>query len=132
MIPKTRALQIICFSMLALSCSVPLLNSVLLDTGDTPLEIVKWVSENITYKSDTVLLDHWQLPSETLLRGAGDCEDLSILAAALMGKQGYVAHVVAFRFDMLAWHVIVECEGKYYEPQTGIEVSKPEGFLLRL
>ena len=44
-------------------------------------DIFKWVCSNIKYKPEGK--DYWQTPLETLQRGAGDCEDGSILLASL-------------------------------------------------
>jgi hypothetical protein len=48
---------------------------------DNPGDAMKWVRENIAYKSDLerFSLDDWQSPLETLSRRTGDCEDISIL-----------------------------------------------------
>jgi len=50
-----------------------------------------WVSSHITYRSDQEVhgvSEYWQLPSETLQRGTGDCEDFAILLCSLFRAYG--------------------------------------------
>ncbi len=47
----------------------------------------EWVSLHVSYKSDQNVhgvRDYWQLPSETLKLGTGDCEDFAILLCSLL------------------------------------------------
>lgn len=49
------------------------------------------VNKTITYRSDMETngtTDHWSTPSETLIRGQGDCEDFAILKMAALRAQG--------------------------------------------
>jgi len=48
---------------------------------DTQL-LLNWVCQNIPYRRD--IGEFWQLPSETIARVQGDCEDTSILLASLL------------------------------------------------
>ena len=55
------------------------------------LYCLKWVIEHIPYKSDISnynLKEFWCMPYETLKKGSGDCDDLSILLANLMLVSG--------------------------------------------
>lgn len=60
----------------------------------TPEEVNHWVNSNVTYTQDVV--DHWQLPSETMERREGDCEDIAILKRALLKASGYQDDQVFF------------------------------------
>ncbi|MBN2060084.1 MAG: transglutaminase family protein [Deltaproteobacteria bacterium] len=54
-------------------------------------KIEKWVIQNINYKSDIKqfnMMERWTLPTETLQRRSGDCEDGSILLIALATAAG--------------------------------------------
>ena len=54
-------------------------------------KIEKWVIKNINYKSDIKqfnMMERWTLPTETLQRRRGDCEDGSILLIALAATAG--------------------------------------------
>tara|TARA_R110002126_G_scaffold195331_1_gene343253 strand:- start:1212 stop:2177 length:966 start_codon:yes stop_codon:yes gene_type:complete len=59
---------------------------------ESKLKLVnRYVNKSIDYKSDTAMhgrLDKWSLPSETLQRGAGDCEDYAILKMGILSKLG--------------------------------------------
>jgi len=51
------------------------------------LNCLKWIIQNIPYKSDTVNYkqsEFWCMPYETLFKKSGDCEDLSILLANML------------------------------------------------
>ena len=49
-----------------------------------------WVSSNISYRYDQEIYggEYWQLPSETLTRGTGDCEDFALLLCSLLLAYG--------------------------------------------
>ncbi len=54
-------------------------------------EILRWVQDNITYESDIEnygRLEYWALPTQTLRRGCGDCEDEAFLIHSLMLNAG--------------------------------------------
>lgn len=59
---------------------------------ESKLKLVNsYVNRSIKYKTDTAMhgrLDKWSLPSETLKRGAGDCEDYAILKMGILSKLG--------------------------------------------
>lgn len=57
----------------------------------------EWVSLHVSYKSDQNVhgvRDYWQLPSETLQLGSGDCEDFAILLCSLLRANGVPAEQV--------------------------------------
>lgn len=62
------------------------------DTNDQKAEkILKWVTENITYTSDTDqyhLGEYWAKPTETLKSGKGDCEDGAFLLQSMLIAAG--------------------------------------------
>jgi hypothetical protein len=53
--------------------------------ADPADDIAEWIENNITYVEDEE--DFWQTPEETLTRGAGDCEDMSILFLDMLYKR---------------------------------------------
>jgi predicted transglutaminase-like cysteine proteinase len=56
--------------------------------------IVDWVGSNVSDVSDKSVhgvSDYWQLPSETLSLGTGDCEDYAILLTSLLRAYGVPA-----------------------------------------
>lgn len=85
-----------------------------------------WVVEhNIEYESD-IPFDNWQLPWETVAKGTGDCEDMSILLASILRSMGMDAVLIKERDHVLVGVAVgdgpwsVEVNGKTYyslEPQ---------------
>ena len=60
------------------------------------LTLLEWVAWNIAipgYRNDwdihDGMMDYWQLPTETLTLGTGDCEDFAILLCSLYRANGY-------------------------------------------
>ena len=54
--------------------------------------LLDWVSQNIDYRYDSEAHgtpEYWQLPTETLQLGTGDCEDYAILLCTLYRAAGY-------------------------------------------
>lgn len=64
----------------------------------------RFVRDNITYIDDPPIIgDYLQPPEETIERGYGDCEDVSILLVSLLRNQGFNASV-----DVIPGHARVE------------------------
>ena len=77
---------------------------------DTQL-LLNWVCQNISYRRD--IGEFWQLPSETIARVQGDCEDASILLASLL-RNFTNAYVVLGNYQ--GWgHAWVASEGEILE-----------------
>jgi len=60
-------------------------------------EIVIWIKNNITYKSDMEvhkIKDYWQTPNETITLRSGDCEDLAILFQGFLVQTGKIGQLV--------------------------------------
>ena len=51
-------------------------------------------SAKMEYVQDPLGKDYWQTPSETIERGKGDCEDISIFFSYLLEKKGITSKVV--------------------------------------
>ncbi|UCF08419.1 MAG: hypothetical protein JSW28_01655 [Thermoplasmata archaeon] len=52
------------------------------------LAIYDFVLKNLSYIPDSKEEDYWCVPGETLTRGGGDCEDISILFSSSIGALG--------------------------------------------
>lgn len=82
-------------------------------------EILKWMDENLDYRLDGEgNEDYWQTPSETLERGGGDCEDLSLLFMYLLEEElGKSSSLLLVRVDGMdpVGHAIVDSEGQWFE-----------------
>ena len=68
------------------NCIVPLHENI----GENIRILYNWVKENISYKNDVDEWgeDYWQLPSTTIEKGTGDCEDQAILLTSLLRAAG--------------------------------------------
>ncbi len=68
------------------------------------LVCLKWVIQNIPYKSDATnykVAEFWCMPYETILKGSGDCEDQGILLANLL----LVAGIPNWKIRLVAGYV---------------------------
>jgi transglutaminase-like putative cysteine protease len=70
----------------------------------------KWVVRNIQYVRDIDGLETLQTPLKTLEYGQGDCDDQSILMAALLRAVGFPARFVAIKVDQFGPFVHVFSE----------------------
>lgn len=57
--------------------------------GMTPLQIKRWILDNIEYEDEGIFKDVWKHPIRTLKDGRGDCEDRSLLFLYLCYHNGY-------------------------------------------
>ncbi|MBA7689499.1 hypothetical protein ES703_98007 [subsurface metagenome] len=79
--------------------------------GPDTRALLNWVCQNISYRRD--IGEFWQLPSETIARVQGDCEDASILLASLL-RNFTNAYVVLGNYQ--GWgHAWVASEGEILE-----------------
>lgn len=61
--------------------------------------------------------ERWQLPSETMARGRGDCEDLATWRAAELRRVGEPARVVVRRTGPRVLHAVVQRgDGRIEDP----------------
>ena len=100
-----------------------------------------WVKRTVTYTAEQVLwsmAEYWQLPHETVEKGAGDCEDGAILLYAVMKKNGFTddqvfitcgnvlggahAYIVYVSSDTAVHHVLDWC----YWPNDSLRVKYGE------
>lgn len=109
-------------------CGFLIMNEETFNLG-TPSQALTWISEHITYKED--IGDRWQLPSETLRLGTGDCEDLAVLFMSALKAQGIESKAIGIIVD---WnpagkegHVVVQWNNQWYTPELGINGSMPIG-----
>lgn len=73
--------------------------------------LFEFVRDRITYRQDPVDAERVQDPVATLEIGSGDCDDLVVLLAALLGSLGYWSRFVAQTRDGLQFdHVYLETE----------------------
>jgi transglutaminase-like putative cysteine protease len=73
--------------------------------------LFEFVRDRITYRLDPVDAERVQDPVATLEIGSGDCDDLVVLLAALLGSLGYWSRFVAQTPDGVQFdHVYLEVE----------------------
>jgi Transglutaminase-like superfamily len=58
-----------------------------------------WVQDNIYYIPDPDGLESVRFPLQTLQRGAGDCDDMALLLAALASSVGFKTRFSAWRMN---------------------------------
>jgi len=81
-----------------------------------------WVHENIT--PSTVDGEEFQTASETLERGAGDCEDFSYLFLWLAHEMyGVYGNMIVYRTERDTLHAIAEIGLVYYDPTWGVHYT---------
>jgi hypothetical protein len=110
-------------------CTVPTYQSAHIpDLGlQTVEQVMQWTAENITYVWDRDVhdrLDEWQLPHQTYLWGAGDCEDFSILALYLLDKELGIHGKLELGHNGVEGHAWVSVNGQHWEPQTGSPLTE--------
>jgi hypothetical protein len=110
---------------MSVGCSVIPIEQETFDLG-TPTEAISWIYSHITYVHDEPGKDNWQLPSETIARGKGDCDDVAILLMSALRSRGYSSRMVLVSTSLAAddlkdpgqfGHALVEFEEKWISPQ---------------
>ena len=80
----------------------------------------------VTYRRERPMAEHWQLPSQALAAGHGDCEDLSAWRAAELQNAGENAEIVLIRAKPRLWHVAVRREdGRIEDPSRLLGMRGP-------
>lgn len=74
----------------------------------------------VRYRRERPMAEHWQLPSQTIVAGVGDCEDLSAWRAAELKNAGENAEIVLIRAKPRLWHVAVRRESGAIEDPSRI------------
>ena len=93
-------------------------------------ELNKWIHNNIEYKWD--IYEYWQTPSETLSRGAGDCEDMVILFIDIAKKKFNTevnALVITTENNIINGHVTAIQKNIIYDPTANFAGHSVEYFL---
>ena len=98
----------------------PLVESIARSLG-SPQRIFSWIRNNIRYKNE--LIEHWQRPDETIIKGTGDCEDFAILFASMCKAIGRKVAIVGID-TVRGWHMFDLLK----EGNDWIIVDPTEGF----
>ena len=97
--------------------------------------VMRWIQHNVRYFLDPKGVEYFQTPVRTLMDRAGDCDDLSILYAAMMGSIGHRTAVILT--DPKQKGVISHAQGgiNFYPKKTpygnkwvSVELTKPKPF----
>jgi hypothetical protein len=100
----------------------------------TPVEVVQVVAARIQYVPDAIhdRDEYWQSPDQTWTWCCGDCEDYVILSLYLLRRQfGGWPELAGGEYDG-ASHAWVEYDGRWYEPQSGQDVTGDPAYTLLL
>lgn len=97
-------------------------------------DVHNYARSHVTYKREPVAADDWQKPTDTLKRGAGDCEDFAVLERALLLSVGYKEadlYVVVLNEAMAGFsgtqdHAVVFCGDHYLDCRTGNVLHKSQ------
>lgn len=82
--------------------------------GPDAWQLFDFVCQNVDYRSDVRNAgEFWQVPSETLARGQGDCEDTSILLTSLL-KNFTQAHIAVGMYQGYG-HAWCQLDGQILE-----------------
>lgn len=99
-----------------------MINETAHNAGFTERETVNYVIafvQSLPYAADNVSApgnDYPKYPIETLFERGGDCEDTSILTAALLDQMGYdVALLILYNANHCAVGITIDSSGSYYE-----------------
>jgi hypothetical protein len=99
-----------------------MINETAHDASFTERETINYVIafvQSLPYAADNVSApgnDYPKYPIETLFERGGDCEDTSILAAALLNQMGYdVALLILYNANHCAVGIAIDSSGSYYE-----------------
>ena len=80
----------------------------------------------VRYRRERPMSEHWQLPSQALVSGYADCEDLSAWRAAELKNAGENAEIVLIRAKPRLWHVAVRREsGAIEDPSRLLGMKGP-------
>lgn len=95
-------------------------------TGATmPQGVCRWVDARVQYLGDDIhdRAEYWQSPDQTYEWGRGDCEDYVILVMYLIHRDlgGWPALIGGYVSG--GRHAWVGYAGRWYEPQTGYDVT---------
>ena len=74
----------------------PAVREVVKEVGANYRDLVDWVAQNIVYEYDFInngASEYYQLPSETLNRRKGDCDEFATLLCSMLRCAGYDAYV---------------------------------------
>ena len=98
----------------------------------SPTDIGLWLRANIDYVSDAIHdeREYWQSPDQTYQWRSGDCEDFAILAMYMIRQElGGWPELGAGKYDGTG-HGWVVYEGRWYEAQTGRDVTDDSHYTL--
>ena len=80
--------------------------------------VLRFVQEGVPYAYDIDtkgMSEYWKYPLETLYDGKGDCEDTSILYAAIMKDMGYDVALLWYEDHVAVGVALTDCSGTYYD-----------------
>lgn len=88
------------------------------------------IYSDIIYIKDEYLhgvYDVWQYPEDTVSRGAGDCEDVSILLASRIVEKTHLPVKIVTGYGGYVTHAWVYFEGWFYDPAADV-AARPKAY----
>jgi len=82
----------------------------------------EWVKENVAYVRERKGVDFFQPASYTLLRGAGDCEDMTILIGGMAKALGFPVKFRVSSPDGVNW--------RHIYPLVGVPPGRPRKWIV--
>jgi hypothetical protein len=90
-----------------------------------------WVKSNIEYRQDPRDFDQYQGAGRTIISGGSDCDDHTILNAALLNSLGFLTGCFCTSPDNQNWHILATVGAHPFNaPQEVIplDTTQPESF----
>lgn len=137
----TRLLTVVTLVLLLAACAPwygvedtydPQFPEVLPIGASSPQEIGVWLNLNIRYVGDAIHdeSEYWQSPDQTYIWASGDCEDFALLMMYMIHTElGGWPELAAGKYDGTG-HGWVVYEGRWYEAQTGRDVTNDPQYTL--
>ncbi len=94
---------------------------------DSAKNVYRFIQKNVRYQNDPSGIEQIALANRTLVNGYGDCDDMAILAAALITAMGYTPRVYVVRTGRnKEWNHIFVSVGNESHPQD----SRIKGYVI--
>jgi hypothetical protein len=91
----------------------------------SPEMLLRWIRDRVQYVRDGIR-DRIQHPAHTLQRGAGDCEDMAILACALVPRA--TSSIRIYGINSVPAHAAARINGVSVDPANFLVRQERKGY----